>query len=55
LQYAGGGGGAGAKSAARNSLDAGMAGPTVHWEDVIDPGLRGDGWGERAKIDDRTD
>jgi len=39
-------------SIVRNSLEAGMAGPMVQWEDEVDPGLVGD---ERARIDDRTD
>ena len=50
LQYAGGGGAVGG-----NSLEAGMAGPTVQWEDKTDPGLEGDERVERVKIDDRTD
>jgi len=45
----------GGKPVARNSLDAGMAGPSVQWEDEMDPGLEGDERVERAKIDDRTD
>jgi len=43
---------------AENSLEGGMAGPTVHWEeDAADSGLEGDGWPgvNRVKIDDRTD
>ena len=32
-----------------------MAGPTVHWEDEMDPGVGGDERAERVKIDDRTD
>lgn len=55
LQYAGGGRAAGAKSVARNSLEGGMAGPMVHWEDETDPGLEGAGRVERVKIDDRID
>lgn len=56
LQYAGGGGAAGAKSVVRNSLEGGTAGPTVHWEeDEIDPGLEGAKRVERVKIDDRID
>jgi len=43
------------KSVVRNSLEGGMAGPTVQWEDEIDPGLEGDRRAERVKIDDRTD
>lgn len=43
------------ESVTRNSLEAGMAGPTVQWEDETDPGLKGDERVEWAKIDDRTD
>jgi hypothetical protein len=43
------------KPPARNSLEAGMAGPVVHWEDEMDPGLEGDVRVARVKIDDRTD
>ena len=42
-------------SVARYSLEAGMAGPAVQWEDEMDPGLEGADRAERAKIDDRTD
>lgn len=42
-------------SVIRNSLEAGMAGPMVQWEDEGDPGLEGDERVVRAKIDDRTD
>lgn len=43
------------KSAVRNSLEAGIGGAPVHWEDEMDPGLEGDERVERVKIDDRTD
>lgn len=43
------------KSVVRNSLEAGMAGPTVQWEDERDAGLSGDERVERVNIDDRTD
>lgn len=39
----------------KNSLEGGMAGPMVHWEDEMDPGLEGDERAKRVKIDDRTD
>jgi len=39
----------------RSSLEAGMAGPVVQWDDEMDPGLEGDERDERAKIDERTD
>lgn len=56
LQYAGGGGAAGVKSVVRNSLEGGMAGPMVHWEEEeTDPGLEGARRVERVKIDDRID
>ena len=42
-------------SVVRNSLEAGTAGPTVQWEDKVDPGLEGDERVERAKVDDWTD
>jgi len=41
--------------AVRNSLEAGTAGPTVQWEDEMDPGLKGDERVERVKVDDCTD
>jgi len=43
------------KSVVRNSLEGGMAGPMVHWEEEMDPGLEGDERVKRVKIDDRTD
>ena len=43
------------ESIVRNSLEAGTAGPTVQWEDEMDPGLNGDERVERAKVDDCTD
>jgi len=43
------------ESVVRNSLEAGTAGPTVQWEDEMDPGLKGDDRVERVKVDDCTD
>jgi len=45
----------GGKSVVRNSLEAGIEGPTVQWEDVVDSGLGGDERVERVRIDDRAD
>ena len=42
-------------SVVRNSLEAGITGPTVQWEDEMDPGLKGDERVEREKVDDCTD
>ena len=45
------------KLVVENSLEGGMAGPTVQWEDVMDSEPEGDKWPgvNRVRIDDRTD